>query len=111
MVTAFDAADADPKTGRLAPGRSPVAEVKLVPNGQSSQEFEIDLPAGAYLLMGALDSGHSRQEQGQFTASSGMGAFGQAEGIVRADKDLEGLLIAMQSPAGGPPGHHRGPPP
>jgi len=109
MVTAFDAADADPRTGRLAPGRSPVAEAKLSPNGLSSQDFELSLPEGEYLLMGALDGGHSHQENGRFTASSGSGAFGQAEGKVVASEDRSGLVIVLRAPpsppAGGRGGH------
>lgn len=102
MVTAFDAQDADPKTGRLAPGRSPVAEIKLVPNGLGSQEFELRLPAGDYVLMGALDGGRNEQFQGQFTASSGLGAFGQAPGIVRADSDVSDLVISLNPPPRSP---------
>lgn len=104
MVTAFDAADADPKTGRLAPGRSPVAELKLSPNGLASQNFELRLPAGKYLLMGALDGGRTEQFQGQFTASSGLGAFGQAQGIVQADSDVSNLVISLNPPPAPPPG-------
>ena len=108
MITAFDAQDADPKTGRLAPGRSPVAEVKMLPNGLSAQDFELLLPAGKYLLMGALDGGRTLQAQGQFTASSGLGAFGQAEGIIEALRPVSDLVIALKAPPAPPPGSRPG---
>lgn len=110
MVTAFDAQDADPKTGRVAPGRSPVAEIKLAPNGLASQDFELRLPAGDYVLMGALDGGRTEQFQGQFTASSGLGAFGQAPGIVRADSSVSDLVISLSPPPSRPPAGRPGAP-
>jgi len=108
MITAFDAADADPKTGRVAPGRSPVAELKLIPNKASKQSFSFELPAGRYLLMAALDGGVTHTQDEQFTASSGMGGFGQVEGVVDASSSKSGLQIRLQSafppPGSGPPG-------
>jgi hypothetical protein len=99
MVTVFDARDVEKRTGRVPPGRSPVAEVKLVPNGENRQSFSLDVPAGDYLLMAALDAGSSRTENGRFTASSGRGGFGQAEGIVEARKDIESLRISLRTPS------------
>lgn len=103
MVTAFSAADADPQTGQLTPGRSPVAEVKLQPSGGLSQSFELEVPSGDYLLMAALDGGAPQQDAEGFRASSGMGGFGRAESIVTAQEDVEGIQILLQPPPAGPP--------
>ena len=104
MVTAFDARDVDQGTGRVPPGRSPVAEIKLVPNRQRTQAFSFEVPAGAYLLMAALDGGSSQTDNGRFTASSGRGGFGQASGIVEAKEDIESIRITLRTPP-----FHKGP--
>lgn len=103
MITAFDARDADPQTGQLAPGRSPVAEVKLSPSGELLQAFELQVPAGDYLLMAALDGGAPMQENGRFTASSGQGGFGRVDSIVSANGDVAELEIRLERPPMGGP--------
>ena len=103
MVTVFDAEDADPQTGQLAPGRSPVSEVKLTPSGEQTQSFELRVPAGEYLLMAALDGGAPVKENGRFTASSGMGGFGRVDGVVKAESDVSNLEIRLQRPPSGGP--------
>ncbi|MEC7242062.1 MAG: SUMF1/EgtB/PvdO family nonheme iron enzyme [Myxococcota bacterium] len=103
MVTAFSAEDADPRTGQLAPGRSPVAEIKLLPSGELSQDFELELPSGNYLLMAALDGGAAQRDGGGFKASSGLGGFGRAESVVAAQADTSGIQIRIQPPPSGPP--------
>jgi hypothetical protein len=76
----------------------------------ASQDFELRLPAGDYVLMGALDGGRTEQFQGQFTASSGLGAFGQAPGIVRADSSVSDLVISLSPPPSRPPAGRPGAP-
>ena len=107
MVTAFSAEDADPETGQLAPGRSPVAEIKLLPSGELSQDFELELPSGNYLLMAALDGGAPQRDGSGFKASSGLGGMGRAESVVSAQKDTSGIQIRIQPPPAGPPPHQR----
>ena len=103
MITAFDARDADPQTGQLAPGRSPVAEIKLTPSGGQRQAFELKVPSGDYLVMAALDGGAPVQENGGFTASSGRGGFGRVESIVNAESDVLELEIRLERPTMGGP--------
>ena len=43
-ITAFDAAEIDPRTGMPAPGRSPAAEVRVNPSGGAVQQFELPVP-------------------------------------------------------------------
>jgi hypothetical protein len=76
-VTAFDAADAD-SNGMLAPGRSPVAETKLIPNGEVSISFTLKVPKGGkYILSSALDNGTGANKE-DYVSASGSGGFGQA---------------------------------
>ena len=113
-VSAFDAADAD-ENGMLAPGRSPVSEAKLVPNGETSQAFTIQLPTGGkYILSAALDAGTGAQKE-DYISASGSGGFGHAEqNPVTIDGNRKGITISLQSPPtgggpGGPPGAGSGP--
>lgn len=120
-VTAFDAADVDPRSGMPAPGRSPVAELRLVPDGGSAAAFALEVPAGgAYVLVSALDAGAPKREDGTFIAASGSGGFGKAEGVVAVgDADVDSVTITLQAPAMptrnaaglGPPGAPGGPGP
>jgi formylglycine-generating enzyme required for sulfatase activity len=96
-VSVFDAEDADEK-GMVAPGRSPVAEVKLIPNNLSTQKFEIDVPKGAtYFISAALDSGGGAQKD-NYVSASGSGGFGRVEKEIAATKDQEELQITLQKP-------------
>ncbi len=115
-VTAFDAADADPATGGVAPGRSPAAEVRLTPHGETMLPFRLEVPVeGTYVLMGALDGGAPLQKGGQWVAQSGAGGMGHAEQnpvrVVR--EDVSGIVVTIRafeggaSPGSPPPG--RGP--
>jgi formylglycine-generating enzyme required for sulfatase activity len=116
-ITAFDAADVDPATGMLVPGRSPAAEVRLTPGGGERQAFTLGVPAGGtYRLSAALDGGPVQGDA--FVAASGSGGMGEAEqNPVQADADVDGIRIRLQAPpAHGPagaagaqgPGKHRG---
>ena len=99
-VTAFDAADADPN-GMLAPGRSPVAELKIAPNGQKSQSFSLSVPKDrSYILSAALDGGTGAQKD-DYISASGSGGFGQAkQNPIAAPKDAHNISITLMS---GPP--------
>jgi formylglycine-generating enzyme required for sulfatase activity len=120
-LTAFDAADADPLSGMVAPGRSPVAETKLVPAGETSLPFALEVPVGSsYLLMAALDAGAPTVKGGKWMAPSGSGGFGKADqNPVKAEEaPVEGLTVTIRSmtmgagPGGPPPGGGpAGPPP
>ena len=77
-VTAFDAADADPN-GMLVPGRSPVAEIRLIPNGKKEQSFSLEVPKSRkYILSAALDAGTGAQKD-DYISASGSGGFGHAK--------------------------------
>ncbi len=105
-VTVFDAADADPATGIVAPGRSPAAEVRLVPDGARTVPFRIEVPVdGTYVVMGALDGGASIQKNGQWVAQSGAGGMGRAEqNPLRVGKDdIAGIVVTIRTFAGGGP--------
>jgi hypothetical protein len=97
-VTAFDADDADPRTGMLAPGRSPVAETKLVPAGEASLPFTLSVPAGdRYLIMAALDAGVA-PVPGKFASPSSTGGVGSAgEPIAVGDAPVAGVTIALRA--------------
>ncbi len=102
-VTAFDANDAD-KNGMLAPGRSPIAEIRLTPNNTKQQDFEILLPKdGKYILSAALDAGTGGQKD-EYVSASGSGGFGKAkQNPITVDAPLNGITIEMQfAPTGGP---------
>jgi len=111
-VTAFDVADTDARTGMLAPGRSPVAEVRLVPDGGAKQAFELRVPAGSsYIVSAALDDG-SGGDKDDYISASGSGGFGPADqNPVRADGAVSGLSIRMLAPGAGPGAGPGGPPP
>lgn len=111
-VTAFSAADEIGGSGRVAPGRSPVAEAKLTPAGEASLPFAIEVPVeGSYLVMVALDAGHARTSGGKWMAPSGSGGFGMAEGnpLAVGTEALEGVNVTVKNTelpggGGGPPG-------
>ena len=116
-VTAFDAADADPTTGMVAPGRSPVAETKLIPDGKGSMAFTLAVPVGGpVLISAALDAGAPTVKGGKWMAESGSGGFGKCDqNPITTDKAQEGLTITVKaetvgdSPPSGPGGAVAGP--
>ena len=96
-VSIFDAADADEK-GMVAPGRSPVAEVKIKPNNQASQKFEIEVPKGnTYFISAALDGGSGAQKD-NYVSASGSGGFGRVEREIVGTKSQKNLQIILQKP-------------
>ncbi|MAA79791.1 MAG: hypothetical protein CL916_11075 [Deltaproteobacteria bacterium] len=97
-VTAFDASDADPN-GMLAPGRSPVAETRLVPNNQKQQSFSISVPKNySYILSAALDAGTGANKD-NYISASGSGGFGQAkQNPISAPKDTSKITITLMAP-------------
>lgn len=107
-VTAFDDADTDPHSGRIAPGRSPVAEVRLVPDGSSRVAFALPVPSGAsYRISAALDAGAPRGAGPGFRSPSGSGGVGHAaRNPIRVDGvDVADVEIAIgDGPPGGPSG-------
>jgi formylglycine-generating enzyme len=107
-VTVFDAADAGPNGG-LVPGRSPIAEMRLVPTGAAAQPFSLSVPKGTeYLVFASLDDGTGADKDG-YESASGSGGFGRAaENPVTADRDIKGLHITLQLPEeAGPAGRGR----
>ena len=96
-VTAFDASDADPN-GMLAPGRSPIAEVRLSPNGGASQEFSMQIPKDRkYILSAALDAGTGAQKE-NYISASGSGGFGQAkQNPISTPQDVSGITITLMA--------------
>ena len=100
-VSAFDARDADSQ-GRMAPGRSPMAELRLVPNGQKQQDFSMQLPHGSYIISAALDGGTGAKKE-DYVAASGSGGFGHAnENPVRVTEAAPSITISLR-----PPPQHR----
>ena len=100
-VSAFDSRDADSQ-GRMAPGRSPMAELRLTPNGQKQQKFSMALPHGSYIISAALDGGSGAQKK-DYVAASGSGGFGHAnENPVRVAEDVSSITISLR-----PPPQHR----
>ena len=74
-----------------------------MPSGEQEQTFELQVPAGDYLLMAALDGGAPVQENGRFTASSGRGGFGRLDSVVSAQQDVVALEIQLERPSMGGP--------
>jgi formylglycine-generating enzyme required for sulfatase activity len=104
-ISVFDAQDQ--RGGMLPPGMSPIAELRLQPNGRKSQDFEIQVPRGGEVLVfGALDDGSGAQKEG-FHAASGSGGMGQTSSPVRVDGPVSGVEIQVlvrsaQGPGVGP---------
>lgn len=95
-VTAFDANDADSR-GMLIPGRSPIAEIRLTPNDQTSQSFSLSLPHGKYILSAALDAGTGAQKD-DYVSASGSGGFGHAkENPIAVSSNVSGIQIELRS--------------
>jgi hypothetical protein len=113
-ISVFDAQDQ--RGGMLPPGMSPIAELRLEPNGRTSQDFEIQVPRGGEVLVfGALDDGSGAQKEG-YHAASGSGGMGQTESAVPVDGPVSGVEIKVlvrsaQGPSPGPGGPGQAPPP
>lgn len=91
-VTAFDAAEVDPRTGQVPPGRSPVAEMRLVPSGEPTQPFALSVPEGGrYRIFASLDAGPSTPG----VPASGSGGVGEAKADVVANTDVNGVRIVL----------------
>jgi formylglycine-generating enzyme required for sulfatase activity len=102
-VTAFDEADVEPSTGMLAPGRSPVAELRLKPGGAESQEYSLAVPRGRrYRVFASLDNG-TGADRLAYISASGSGGMGQAEGNpYDALGPIDGVdILILAPPAGG----------
>ena len=117
-ISVFDAQDQ--RGGMLPPGMSPITELRLAPNGERTQDFEIQVPRGGeVLIFGALDDGTGAQKEG-YHAASGSGGMGQTESPVAVDGPVRGVEIQVlvrsaqggpgQGPPGPPPGPGQGPP-
>jgi sulfatase modifying factor 1 len=100
-VTAFSWSDVDADSQMAAPGRSPAAELKLVPTGGRELAFELRLPAGTYAISGSLDDGSMGEEYGPASGSGGMGLAQQNP--VEASEDVSGLRITLRSMPAPPP--------
>lgn len=95
-VSAFDAEDAD-SMGMLIPGRSPVAELRLTPNDQTTQSFDLQLPQGTYIISAALDSGRGANKD-DYVSASGSGGFGHAkQNPVTVAGPVSGVTIDLRS--------------
>jgi formylglycine-generating enzyme required for sulfatase activity len=117
-VTAFDAADADPASGMVAPGRSPVAETRLVPTGEAKLAFTLAVPVGGpYLVTAALDAATPAvpaPANGAWMAPSGTGGFGACDqNPVAAAAAVDGLTVTVRAvrPGGPLPSGSGGPGP
>ena len=94
-VTAFDANDADSK-GMLFPGRSPIAEVRLTPNNDTSQPFSLNLPLGSYIISAALDAGTGANKD-DYVSASGSGGFGHAkENPITVQSPVKDIKIVLR---------------
>jgi hypothetical protein len=95
FVTAFDASDLDPRSGTVAPGRSPVAELRLETQGRPSVPFQFEVPPGRDLvIMAVLDAG---------LAGGPPGTLGRAQTLVEATRaDTNLMLVLEDASAPGP---------
>ena len=95
-VTAFDAKDADSR-GMLFPGRSPIAEMRLTPNNETSQPFSLNLPLGSYIISAALDAGTGANKD-DYVSASGSGGFGHAkENPITVQSPVKDIQIELRS--------------
>jgi len=101
-ITAFDAAETDPRTGMPAPGRSPIAEVRVGIEGGPAQPFTLPVPrGGTYRISAALDDGSG----GTDLPAAGSGGVGMLPQPVSATTAQTGLSVVL----GPPPGHRQHP--
>ena len=74
VVTAFDALDIDASTGLPQPGRSPLAEVGIAPDGGEQMELSIEIPDGSTVrFSAALDVGPHKGKAHPSASSGGIG--------------------------------------
>ena len=93
VVTAFDVSDVDVRTGLPYPGRSPLAETGMVPNGTQQMEIPIEVPMGSNVrFSAALDVGGSTPT-GRPAASSG--GIGWAQGNHVVGKTPGGVTVEL----------------
>ena len=92
-ITAFDAADIDPRSGLPAPGRSPVAEFGVQPSGGTDQRVTIRVPGAVPLrFSAALDNGSA--PPGMPSAASGGIAWAPTDRIASSGGDALSLELA-----------------
>ena len=101
VVTAFDAQDIDPRTSLPQPGRSPVAEVGFVPNGEATMSVELEIPDGASVrLSAALDLGGP--DKGMHPAASTGGIAGAPENYTVNGNANSGITLELAPLPGRP---------
>ncbi len=105
-VTAFEARTAG-RDGRVSPGQSPVAEVRLEPAGTQRQTFTLQVPKGGiYFLMASLDAGKSPAPDGAWEPPSSTGGVGSADqNPLAVNGPVSGITITL----GTGPGLENGP--
>lgn len=92
-VSAFARSDLDP-SGRLPlPGRSPVAEARLVPHGGASQRFTVPVPQGEDVL---INVSLEASAPGAGVPQSGSGGVGQADALVSTERDQDGVHVVIR---------------
>lgn len=107
-ISVFDARDQ--RGGMLPPGMSPIAELRLEPNGKTEQPFEIQVPKGGEVLVfGALDDGSGAQKE-DYHAASGSGGMGQTRAPVAVDGPVTDVAIHVLVRGAQGPGPSQGPP-
>lgn len=97
-VTAFDKRDIDVRSGRLLPGRSPLAERRFDVVGETVLAWTLEVPqGGVYRISASLDAG-----TGQGPAPSGSGGMGEHPGLVDANRGHTNLEILLKAAPRGP---------
>ena len=92
-VAAFDARDIDPRSGRLHPGRSPMAESRFDLVGEAVLAWSMEVPRGGrYRLSAALDAGTAGA-----VAPSGSGGMGAHPELIDATQSQGGIDITLQA--------------
>ena len=103
-VTAFDVKDIDPASGMPAPGRSPVGETGIAPNGQVEARVSVSMPAGSQVrFSAALNDGSAQGTPMPAAASGGIGWAKKnvtvvSEGPVGITLELAPLPVHPHSP-------------
>jgi hypothetical protein len=101
-ITAFDALDA--KGMQMPPpGTSPVAELRLVPNGKTEQSFTLAAPMGRSVLLFASLDNETGGDKDDYTPASGSGGMGPAsQNPIAVDGPVEGITITLRAMPPGP---------